>query len=283
MKLLLLGQNGMLGSAIFKEFSGMKGVDLVSTTRSGENNTLKYNVLKDPIIALLEFIKPCYVINCIGLNWSQGKKSITNLYQTFRVNSIFPRQLAAAAGYLDSHVIQILTDGVYSGTQGNYHEKSLRNDRSVYGQSKKIGERISKNVLGLRCSIIGEQTDLNQNYLLNWLKYQPRYSSINGYENYYWNGVTSKAFAQIVGGIVSEESKIYGIYHLVPTNYVSKFELLTLLAHKYDRNDVQIKRAKLHKSVDRTLATNYPKKNLWFWKVGGYTSAPSIQRLIKDL
>lgn len=283
MKLLLLGKNGMLGSTIYREISNIQGVDLISTTRSGDTDAVKFDALNDPIINLIELLKPNYVINCIGINWNQEKKSLTNLRKTFEINSIFPQKLADAAEQLNTHVIQILTDGVFSGKQGRYHEKSVRNDSTIYGQSKKLGERLSRNVLGLRCSIIGEQSNFNQHYLLQWLKSQPRNGSIQGYENYFWNGITTKAFARIVSGIISQESKIFGKYHLTPADYVSKFELLTLLAHKYDRDDIQIKKTRLLRSVDRTLSTNYPEQNSWFWEAGGYSSIQSIKQLVNEL
>jgi dTDP-4-dehydrorhamnose reductase len=283
MKVLLLGKNGMLGNAVYREISNIQSADLINTTKSSEVDAIKFDALHDPIFSLIESIKPNYVINCIGMNWNQGKKSLTNLRKTFEINSIFPRKLASAANKLNTQVIQILTDGVFSGKQGQYHEKSLRNTVTIYGQSKKMGEIFSKNVLGLRCSIIGEQFNFNQHYLLQWLKSQPKNSSIEGYENYFWNGITTKAFARIVSGMITHESKIFGKYHLTPADFVSKFELLTLLAHKYDRDDIQIKKTRLRQDVDRTLDTNYPKQNLWFWEAGGYKNLPSIKELVNEL
>ena len=283
MKVLLLGKNGMLGSEIYKEISNIQRVDLISTTKSGNKDDIKFDALSDPIFDLINSLKPNYVINCIGINWNQEKRSFINLRKTFEINSIFPRKLVNTVEQLNSHVIQILTDGVFSGKQGPYHEKSVRNDVTVYGQSKKLGEMRSKHMLGLRCSIIGEQSNLNQQYLLQWLKSQPRNNLIQGYENYLWNGITTKAFARIVSGIVSHESKIFGKFHLTPADFVSKFELLTLLAHKYDRDDIQIKKTRLPRSVNRILSTNYPKQNSWFWKVGGYMGNQSIKQLVNEL
>ena len=283
MKLLLLGKNGMLGDAIYREISNIQGADLISTTKSGAIDSIKFDALNDSIFSLIELIKPDYVINCIGMNWNPGNKSLSNLRKTFEINSIFPQKLADSAGRLNTHVLQILTDGVFSGKKGLYHEKSVRNAVTIYGQSKKMGEKFSKNVLGLRCSIIGEQLNFNQHYLLQWLKSQPRNSSIQGYVNYFWNGITTRAFARIVSGIVGHESKIFGKFHLTPTDFVSKFELLTLLADKYDRYDIQIKKTKLLRTVNRTLSTNYPKQNAWFWEAGGYMTVPSIKQLVKDL
>ena len=83
--------------------------------------------------------------------------------------------------------------------------------------------------------------------------------------------------------MITHESKIFGKYHLTPADFVSKFELLTLLAHKYDRDDIQIKKTRLRQDVDRTLDTNYPKQNLWFWEAGGYKNLPSIKELVNEL
>ena len=283
MKVLLLGKNGMLGSKVYKEISKIKAVDLVSTTKSGGEDNVKFDVLNDSIFDLIKLLEPNYVINCIGITWNQEEKSLISLRKTFEINSIFPRKLVKASEQLNSHVIQILSDGVFSGKQGRYHEKSVRNDLTIYGQSKKLGEIKSKNMLGLRCSIIGEQSNFDRQYLLEWIKSQPRNTSVQGYENYLWNGITTKAFAKIVSGIVSHESKIFGRFHLTPIDFVSKFELLTLLAHKYDRADIQINKIRIPRNINRTLSTNYPKENSWFWEVGGYLTNQSIKQLVDEL
>lgn len=283
MKVLLLGQNGMLGGEIYKEISKIEAVNLISTTKSGNKDSVKFDAQNDSILDLVKLLEPDYIINCIGINWNQEKKSLINLWKTFEINSIFPRKLVKAAEQLDSHVIQILSDGVFSGKRGGYHEKSCCDNLAIYGLSKRLGEIESKNILGLRCSIIGEQSKFNREYLLQWIKSQPKNSLIQGYENYLWNGITTKAFARIVSGIVSHQSKIFGKFHLIPTDFVSKFELLTLLTHKYNRTDIQINKTRLPRTINRTLSTNYPKVNAWFWKMGGYVSNQSIQKLINDI
>lgn len=283
MKVLLLGKNGMLGNEIYNQISKIKSIDLFCTVKSDNKDAIKFDALNDSILDLIKLLEPNYIINCIGMNWNQEKKSLINLRKNFEINSIFPRKLVKAAVHSNSHVIQILSDGVFSGKYGSYHEKSIRNDLSFYGQSKKIGEIRSKNLLGLRCSIIGEQSNFNRQYLLQWLKCQPKNSSIQGYENYLWNGISTRAFARIVSGIVSNQTKIFGKFHLIPTDFVSKFELLKLLAHKYDRTDIQINKARLPRTINRTLSTNFPKENSWFWEVGGYVNTQSIKQLIDEL
>lgn len=283
MKVLLLGKYGMLGNAVYKSVSSLQGVELLCTTRLGDKEAIKFDAAKDSISRLIEFLRPDYVVNCIGINWNHEEKSIGNLYKTFKINSFFSRNLISVAERLNTHAIQILTDGVFSGKKGQYHEKSIRSDMTIYGQSKKLGETRSNNVLGLRCSIIGPQTNLNQYYLLEWLKSQPQYSSIQGYENHLWNGITTQAFARIISGIIRNKSKIFGKYHLMSAGYVTKYELLTLLAKKFGRDDITINKSKFPRSIDRTLSTNYLEQHKWFWKIGGYVNIPSVGELVNEL
>jgi hypothetical protein len=179
--------------------------------------------------------------------------------------------------------VRAVTDGVFSGKKGFYHENSHRDDHTLYGQSKKFGETSSRNVLGLRCSLIGEQSESHNQYLLEWLKSRPRNCTINGYENYIWNGVTTNAFSRIVSGIIESDSKIFGSFHLNPSDYCSKFDLLKLLADKYKRTDIRINQSRLSHSLNRTLSTNYPDQNSWFWKIGKYHSVPSITELVNEI
>jgi len=283
MKVLLLGKYGMLGNAVCKSLSNLQGVELLCTARSGDKEAIKFDAVKDSIFKLIEFTRPDYVVNCIGINWNHEEKSIGNLYKTFKVNSFFSRNLISVAEQLNTQVIQILTDGVFSGRKGQYHEKSIRSDLTIYGQSKKLGESRSNKLLGLRCSIIGPQTNLSQYYLLEWLKSQPKYSSIQGYENHLWNGITTQAFARIVSGIIRNKSGIFGKYHLMSADYVTKYELLTLLVKKFGRDDININKSKFPRPVDRTLSTNYLKQHKWFWEIGGYVNIPSVRELVNEL
>ena len=58
MKVLLLGKNGMLGSEIYKEISNIQRVDLISTTKSGNKDDIKFDALSDPIFDLINCLKP---------------------------------------------------------------------------------------------------------------------------------------------------------------------------------------------------------------------------------
>jgi hypothetical protein len=79
------------------------------------------------------------------------------------------------------------------------------------------------------------------------------------------------------------QDKFYGgLHHLIPSNVVTKFELLALI-NKYGRpNPIKLIEFDSEKSVDRELATNAPDRNVSFWNSGGYSRIPTIEDMIEE-
>lgn len=70
---------------------------------------------------------------------------------------MFPHRLADAAARRGQRVIEIATNGVFSGRDAPYDEQSAHDPRDVYGKTKSLGERAASGVVRLRCSIIGPE------------------------------------------------------------------------------------------------------------------------------
>ena len=51
-------------------------------------------------------------------------------------------------------IIQIATDCVYDGVNGNYSETDLHNPTDIYGKTKSLGEVPEPDFLNIRCSMI---------------------------------------------------------------------------------------------------------------------------------
>jgi dTDP-4-dehydrorhamnose reductase len=120
--------------------------------------------------------------------------------------------------------------------------------------------------------------------LLNWFLAQNPESEINGFTNHFWNGVTTDVFAEIVSGILINGNWIHGTYHLVPSNSVTKFELLNLFKKFFSRDDLFIRPIESSVSVDRTLSTKFTEINKIFWSYSRFkNSIPTIDELITTL
>jgi dTDP-4-dehydrorhamnose reductase len=269
----------MLGRAVCEEFE-KTGFDLVTIGRLGSD--LFFDISKTNIW-YLELDDGDYIINCVGLiSHLIDDDSVSDTMSAMSVNALFPHELASYASTVDIKVIQIATDCVFSGESGSYVESSKYDALDVYGVTKSIGEVRSESVMNIRASIIGrEQRGFKS--LLEWVLKQPLGSEISGYTDRFWNGVTTEAFARVVGGIISEGTFRPGLQHLVPKGVVTKAELVSLIAKSFGREDLHIRKEPSGVKKDLTLASQDPEFNSKLWHGGKYSQIPTIQQMISEL
>jgi dTDP-4-dehydrorhamnose reductase len=131
-------------------------------------------------------------------------------------------------------------------------------------------------------SIIGPEAGRSTS-LFEWVRNQPQNSEINGYSDHYWNGVTSTGFARICRGIIEDEGFIPGTYHLVPSDAMTKSDLVTEIANRVGRKDIKIIEGPSGHKVDRTLATTNESLNAQLWANAGYATIPCISELVSEI
>ena len=253
-KVTILGASGMLGSACAKVFP-----DAAVPSRD------EFDALSD---------KPDFngwVVNCIGAI----PQRINDEFVMRKLNDEFSNQLPNS----NNKVLQIATDCVFSGREGNYTESSIKDPVDDYGKTKLAGENFKS--MNIRCSIIGP--DVKNVSLFEWVRSQPIGATIFGYTDHYWNGVSTKVFAKLLKGIIETKSWQSGTFHFVPKDSVSKFELVNLIAKRLARSDLKIEEKETGKKVDRTLATNFPDLNQNLWKLAGYSEIPTIEQIVNDI
>jgi dTDP-4-dehydrorhamnose reductase len=285
---LILGASGMLGSAVLKEFSNFQG-EMVATTRGDaglvSDSSVRF-VKFDAAIDKLDtkFSMPIdFVINCIGvikpyINDSDRKQTAIAI----EINGAFPNRLEAWANKRGAKVIQIATDCVFSGSQGNYIETNKHDALDVYGKSKSMGEAKGVSMMHLRVSIIGPEVDRNSS-LLEWVRNQPINAEVPGFTDHLWNGITSMHFAKIARGIIENNSFEAGVFHVLPKDSVTKSELVMLIAKYLGRSDIKVNPTATGANINRTLDTSFPAKNKGFWLGAGYDSPPSIEQMVSEV
>jgi dTDP-4-dehydrorhamnose reductase len=165
------------------------------------------------------------VVNCVGIIIPYAQIDRAG---TFFINSALPHLLADKFG---KKLIHITSDCVFNGSSGfPYDENSLPSPTDLYGLSKSLGEPL--NCLTLRTSIVGPEIE-GFCSLLEWFRRQ-RGKAVKGYNRHFWNGVTTREFANICGKIFENRSDYpeCGIYHVF-SNPVSKYEMLLKFRDKY--------------------------------------------------
>ncbi len=279
-RVLLLGSTGLLGSKTSSILAKNSDVELITTSRTGQESTLKFNPLANNIELLLDETRPDFVVNCIGVIPQARARNFKNYIEMFQINASFARKLARVARVREIVVIQPQTDAVFSGRRGGYSETSSRRPRSMYGLSKLLGETKFEGQINLRCSIIGPEISGNSKSIFSWALSKPQNTEISGFTNHFWNGVTTSIFGRICEYLIIASPKIPSALHLVPKDSVTKFELLKLIAKYNARGDLRISSSVNKRARDLRLASNHEDYNILLWRGIGFTSTPTIEEML---
>jgi dTDP-4-dehydrorhamnose reductase len=220
-----------------------------------------------------------YVINAHGLikqkieNWNIG-----SIHDAFYLNSIVNRKIVRFLMGSETKMISVGTDCVFSGKSGFYDENSKKDAKDTYGLTKSCGEVSHSNHMILRCSVIG-YAQFDKSSLLGWFSTKNSSSSISGYENHFWNGITIDVFVNIVSNFISSNNFVNGNYHLVPSGFINKYEMLKLFNFILKKN-VLITPVK-DKYINRVLTTIDHEKNEYFWSLSNYDDIPTIDTMVR--
>ena len=231
MRFFVLGCNGMAGHTI-SLYLQEQGHDVLGFDR--KPSAYVKSIVGDARDAdllheILNEGKFDAVINCIGiLNQFAEKNKALATY----LNAYFPHFLAEATANLDTQVIHMSTDCVFSGKRGEYTEDSFRDGETFYDRSKALGELEDEKNITLRNSIVGPDINPNGIGLLNWFMKQEE--TVNGYTGAIWTGQTTLQLAKTME--VAARERVHGLYNMVPDQAISKYDLLRLFNH-YLRND----------------------------------------------
>jgi dTDP-4-dehydrorhamnose reductase len=135
MKVLITGCRGQLGTELIRQLGKEKN-ELIETDVHNLDITDQKQIFE-----LVKSNKPEIIINCAAYTDVDACES--NEADAFRVNAIGPQNLSTAAYSIGAKMVQISTDYVFDGS-GNIpkREYDITNPRSVYGNSKELGERL---------------------------------------------------------------------------------------------------------------------------------------------
>lgn len=247
MKVLVIGSTGMLGHVV-SLYLEEKGYEIYKTNRK-EKGKLYFNPVEDikKIERIIEEIKPNVIINCIGLlnKYAEEHKS-----ESVLINSYLPHYLDELSRIYNFKFIHVSTDCVFEGTIGKYTENSLRDATSFYGRSKALGEVEKTKSITLRTSIIGPDPNPNGIGLFKW--FMDSTSTINGFTNAIWSGVTTIELAKQID--IAIKNNLSGLYHVVNGDSISKYDLLNLIKDVF-KKEIEIQKEDNFKSNKSIIVT----------------------------
>ncbi len=257
-RVLILGNRGMLGHMVEHVLASdarftIRGVgrdvfDAVAFPPgviSSDEREISHRTTLEQLLARTDF-----VINCIGVTARHVDESDpASVARAIRVNAEFPHVLAASAAQRGVNVIHMSTDGVFCGSSFSpspregeregvgiraYTEADPPDATDTYGRTKLLGEGRAPNALNVRCSIIGP-SPYKREGLWEWVAAQPEGTTIDGYTNHIWHGVTTLQFAEFCRWIIAEDRfdglrATSHVLHFAPNVPCTKAELVTAIA-----------------------------------------------------
>jgi len=231
----------MIGSTLLGVMSERTDYDVLGTVRAermkrffpasiASNLVINADVENyDDLFKMLKQVRPDIIVNCVGL--TKHKPEADDPLSAIPINTLMPHRLAKLCASIDSRLIHISTDCVFSGEKGGYVESDFTDARDVYGKSKALGEIDYPNTITLRTSTIGHE--LNSAYgLLDWFLSQDE--CCKGYRRAIFSGLPTIVLAQIIRDVVIPHKELSGIYH-VAARPINKYDLLKLIAMAYGK------------------------------------------------
>jgi dTDP-4-dehydrorhamnose reductase len=235
MKFLVLGAGGMAGHtiAIYLNENGhdVTGFALnhLSFCKSIEGDARNIEFLTN----IINEGKFDAVINCIGiLNQFAEQNRGLAVY----LNSYLPHLLAETTKNIDTQIIHMSTDCVFSGKKGGYTESDLPDGETVYDRTKALGELQDNKNVTFRNSVVGPDINENGIGLLNW--FMKVEGPVKGFKNAIWTGLTTLQLAKVMEQ--AAKVKATGLYNMVYSEPITKYDLLVLFNKHLRNNSVNI-------------------------------------------
>ena len=252
--ILVLGATGMAGSMIHKYLRSTRKYVVAALTRTTVDSLDSFVIdVESDLNRFIEIINSVnnsvdVIINCIGL---LVKESDANPSRAIYLNSFLPHLLETLTKETDKKVIHLSTDCIFNGRKGkSYIEIDAPSETNWYGRTKSLGEINNNKDLTLRTSIIGPEIKDGIG-LFHWFSKQK--GIVTGYNNHYWNGITTLEMAKQIEKILDLNMDLTGIYHLCPYRSITKGDLLKVIKEVWERNDVKIELAPAKEPLNKTL------------------------------
>ncbi len=278
MKILVFGATGMLGNALIRVLSEINNWEVFGTVRrEASKRFFQPNYVKNLIVGsdvtnyedlvnIFNDINPQVVINCISL--SKELLNSADPLSMIPIYSLLPHQLSILCENFGARLVQISSDGVFSGKKGGYIESDPSDAQDIYGTTKFIGEVHRSHAITIRTSIIGHELQ-TKNGLVEWFLSQEKECVC--FSRAIFSGFPTIVLAQIIRDIIIPNTDLNGVYH-VASNPISKCDLLRLIAKVYGKKIKLITNDKVE--INRSLDAEH------FNLTTGYTP-PDWQSLVE--
>ena len=211
---LVTGVSGQLGYDVVKELNARGEYDVLALERSDLDITDREKVMK-----IVKAYEPDVIFHCAA--WTAVDKAEEDKEACHAVNVEGTKNLNDAAIETGAKMVYISTDYVFDGTkEGLYTEEDTPNPKSVYGETKFLGEeevRKNPNHFITRISwVFGEN---GNNFVKTMLKLADKYPELKVVDDQIGSPTYTVDLAKLL--VEMAETDKYGTYHINNEGYCS--------------------------------------------------------------
>jgi dTDP-4-dehydrorhamnose reductase len=245
MRILITGASGLLGINVAFETASQHTV--FGQVNNNLIHTDKITVLKTDLLVpgamerLMDDSQPDWVIHCAALaNLELCEENPTLAWE---LNTEIPRNLAILCRKGGARLLQVSTDAVFDGQIGDYSEGDSPNPLSIYAKTKLEAEyavaEANPDAIIVRVNLFGwslsGQRSLAEFFFNNLTSRNP----VMGFMDVYFSPLLANDLANIF--IPMLENNLSGLYHVVSSDHVSKYDFGVMIARKFNLNEELIK------------------------------------------
>lgn len=231
MKILITGAEGKFGRTLAEVLGEEPYCEVIAFGRDEldvTNEVQTYRVIRQVV--------PDVVIHAAA--YTAVDQAETEEERAYRINAYGTRNVAVAANEIGAKVCYVSTDYVFDGmSQVPYREFDALNPLSVYGRSKKAGERLIQTLCSryfvVRTSwLYGEY---GKNFVTTMLELAQEDSKVRVVHDQTGSPTYAVDLAKFLGKLVATQR--YGIYHATNTGSCSWYEFARTI---FDYEGIQI-------------------------------------------
>lgn len=221
MKILVTGCNGQLGREIINQLESKKTKGEPIELLKCDKESLDISNFEDVYTYILEK-KPEVIINCAAFTNVDLSEEKVDL--AYKINALGSKNLAIASEKVKSKLVYISTDYVFKGDKKTpYREDDTTNPTNIYGKSKFLGEKYTKDFCSryfiIRTAwLYGD----GNNFVKTMLRLSESKKEINVVDDQVGSPTSTKELAVCVLNLINTE--YYGTYHGTNNGFCSWYE-----------------------------------------------------------
>jgi len=238
MRILITGASGLLGLNLALETTRRHTV--FGAVNHHALKTDAFKVIQTDLLVpgavehLLERTRPDWVIHCAALANLDDCETDPLLAQ--QLNTELPRTLASYVARSGARLVHVSTDSVFDGLRGDYSEDDIPTPIGEYSRTKLVGElavaEADPTAIIARVNLYGWSLTGNRSLAEFFFNNLSLHKQVMGFTDVFFCPLLANDLADLFVRML--ERKLSGLYHVVSSESLSKYDFGLRLAQRFN-------------------------------------------------